>query len=116
MNTLHKRYALFLVGCIGTRTLLAYTAKTVSTPNLQIMGWLAILPVIGFTYYFVSGTRQTGVEVFGERIWWNNLRPLHALLYSVFAYMAIMGMRGAWKILALDVVIGLIAFIWKHFA
>ena len=115
MDNLHKRYLLFLFGCIGTRTLLAYFAKIAPITILQIMGWIALLPAFGFLYFFFTGTRKTGPEVFGEKIWWNQLRPFHALMYFIFAYMAIHGMRSAWKALAIDVIIGLLAFIWKHF-
>ena len=29
--------------------------------------------------------RKTGKEVFGSKIWWNDLRPVHASLYILFA-------------------------------
>jgi hypothetical protein len=115
MNTIQKRVALFLVGCIGARTLLAYTAKVASSRWLRVMGYLALIPAVGFVYLFLSGTRKTGPEVFGDKIWWNPMRPIHGLLYFLFAYNAINGNRGAWRFLALDVVIGLISFLWFHY-
>ena len=27
--------------------------------------------------------RKTGLEVFGDKIWWNNLRPIHGILYGL---------------------------------
>ena len=115
MNNLQKRFLLFLIGCIGTRSLLAYIAKNVSTQLLMYMGYLALLPAIGFIYLFFSGSRQTGAEVFGDKIWWNNLRPLHGALYFLFAYNAIIGNKNAWVYLLIDVVIGLISFLTFHF-
>lgn len=109
MNALQKRTLIFLIFCIGTRTLFAYLAKTY-TQYLPYMGALAILPAIGFLYYFFSGTRQTGPEVFGDKIWWNNLRPLHAIIYLLFAISALCKKPYAWMFLSLDVVIGLSAF------
>jgi hypothetical protein len=115
MNTIQKRFLLFLIGCIGTRSLFVYLAKNASTQILIYMGYLALLPAIGFLYIYFSGARKTGAEVFGENIWWNNLRPLHSALYFIFAYNAINGNRMAWIYLAIDVIIGLISFLSHHF-
>ena len=71
---------LFLVGCMGARLLITYLAKVANQKWLRVMGYIAILPSIGFMYLFLSGTRnKTGS--FGEKIWWNNLRPVHALVF-----------------------------------
>ena len=64
---------------------------------------------------FASGNRKTGPEVFGGKIWWNNLRPIHSLLYFLFAYNAINGNRNAWQFLLADVIIGLISFLAFHY-
>jgi hypothetical protein len=114
LDNLKKRFALFLFGCIGTRALLAYIAKIVSIDNLPYLGYIAILPVIGFIYIYITGARKTGAEVFGEKIWWNDLRPLHALLYGLFAYHAILKHEYAWMFLVADVSIGLISFMIYH--
>jgi len=115
MNTVQKRFLLFLVGCIGTRSLFVYLAKNASKQILMYMGYLALLPAVGFLYIYFTGARKTGAEVFGEKIWWNNLRPLHSLLYFIFAYNAIIGNSMAWIYLLVDVVIGLISFLTFHF-
>ena len=115
MNTIQKRFLLFLVGCIGTRSLFVYLAKNASETILMYIGYLALLPAIGFIYIYISGARKTGAEVFGEKIWWNNLRPIHSLLYFTFAYNAINGNKMAWIYLLIDVSIGLISFLSHHF-
>lgn len=109
MDTLTKRTLLFLIFCIGTRILFAYIAKTY-TNYLPLMGILALLPAIGFFYLFLSGKRKTGGEVFGDKIWWNDLRPAHGTLYLLFAISALMKKSYAWIFLAIDVVLGLSAF------
>ena len=114
MNTIQKRFALFLIGCIGLRSFLVYIAKTVDLKYLQVLGYLAIIPAIGFSYIFLTGSRKTGAEVFGDKIWWNNLRPIHAILYTLFAYNAINKNRKAWIYLLIDVIIGLISFLVYH--
>lgn len=114
MNTLQKRFTLFLIGCIGTRLGLVYTAKNIDIIMLKYMGFLLLMPAIGFLYIYLFGLRKTGPEVFGNKIWWNNLRPVHALLYLLFSYNAINGNRNAWLYLFIDVMIGLFSFLYYH--
>ena len=115
MNTIQKRFLLFLFGCIGTRSLFVYLAKNASKTYLRYMGYLAILLAIGFFYLFLTGSRKTGPEVFGDKIWWNNLRPIHGLMYALFAYHAINGNDYAWVYLLIDVIIGLASFLIFHY-
>ena len=115
MNTIQKRFLLFLIGCIGTRSLFVYLAKIANRTYLQYMGYVSILPAIGFFYLFVTGLRTTGSEVFGDKIWWTNLRPIHGLMYLLFGYNAIRGNPLAWIYLLLDVIIGLVSFFFFHY-
>ena len=115
MNTIQKRFLLFLIGCIGIRSLFVYLAKNANTNYLPYMGYLALLPAMGFIYLFLTGSRKTGAEVFGDKIWWNDLRPVHGLLYFLFAYNAINKNNGAWVYLLVDVIIGLTSFLWFHY-
>ena len=116
MNHLQQRILLFLIGCIGVRSLFVIIAKYINTKYLKYLGYLALLPAIGFIYIYLTGTRKTGVEVFGEKIWWNNLRPIHSILYFLFAYNAIIGNKQSWIYLLVDVLIGLISFVIHHYA
>jgi len=115
MNAMQKRFLLFLVGCIGTRSLLVYLAKNANSAYLMYMGYLALLPAISFFYIFLTDSRKTGAEVFGDKIWWNNLRPIHGLLYFLFAYNAIVGNQFAWIYLLIDVIVGLVSFLGFHY-
>ena len=89
MNTIQKRFLLFLIGCIGLRSLFVVIAKNIDIKFLPYLGYLALLPAIGFIYIYVTDSRKTGAETFGEKIWWNDLRPVHALMYGLFAFNAI---------------------------
>ena len=102
---------LFLIGCIGTRLLFVYVAKNSSVQVLKYLGYLALLPAIGFMYIFLTGSRKTGKGVFGEKIWWSNMRPLHSLIYFIFAYNAIQGNKQSWVYLMADVTIGFVAWL-----
>jgi uncharacterized membrane protein (GlpM family) len=104
---------LFLFACIGARLLIAFIAKQVNRKWLRIMGFLALIPAYGFMSLFISGTRNH-LGAFGEKIWWNPLRPVHAILYTLFAYFAITGNRKAWIYLFVDACIGLVSFLWVH--
>jgi hypothetical protein len=115
MNDIQKRFLLFLIGCIGTRAFFVYVAKNIGLRFLPLLGYLALLPMIGFIYIYLTGSRQTGAEVFGAKIWWNNLRPVHALLYGLFAYYAIQRATFAWKFLLADVIVGFCTFIIYHY-
>ncbi len=115
MNNIQKRFLLFLIGCIGTRLLLVYIAKNINITLLKYMGYLLLIPALGFFYIYLTNSRKTGAEVFGSKIWWNHLRPVHGLFYLLFAYNAIHGNKNAWIYLFIDVIFGLSAFLIYHF-
>ena len=115
MNNLQKRFMMFLIGCIGIRCLFVIIAKNINTKYLKYLGYAALLPAIGFIYIYLTGSRKTGAEVFGEKIWWNDLRPIHGLLYALFGYNAILGNPNAYLYLLVDVLIGLTSFLAFHY-
>ena len=108
-----KRMVLFLVGCMGARLALVWLAYA-HPLYLPYMGALALIPAIGFFTIYFGKLRKTGAEVFGERIWWNDLRPVHGFLYALFAILALQRNTKAWIVLLVDVAIGLTAFIMHH--
>ena len=115
MNTLQKRFLMFLIGCIGVRSLFVIIAKNINTTYLKYLGYLALLPAIGFMYIFLTDSRKTGAETFGDKIWWNNARPIHSSLSFLFAYNAITGNKQSWIDLLIDVLLGLTLFLLHHY-
>ncbi len=116
MDKTTQIYLLFLIGCIGTRSLFVYLAKNASKQILQYMGYIALVISIGFFTIYFTGSRKTGLGAFGEKIWWTNLRPIHGSLYLLFAYNAIKGNSSiAWIFLLIDVIIALVSFLNQHF-
>ena len=115
MNNIQKRFLLFLIGCIGLRTLLVKFVKDIDAKWLPYLGAISICISIGFIYVYISGSRTTGSEVFGDKIWWNSLRPFHAMMYLLFGINAIAMHNNAWWFLAVDVCVGLIAFLYYHY-
>ena len=114
MTNLHKRFLLFLLLCIPTRFMMAYAAKQASSKTLNLMGWIALLPACGFMYIYLTNSRKTGGETFGEQIWWNSLRPIHSLFYFAFAFLALKDVKFAYKALVLDLILGFVSFTTKH--
>ena len=115
MNDLQKRWVMFLLGCIPTRFLLAYILSKLSQTHLKIAGTVLLLPAFGFLYIYITGLRKTGAETLGAPIWWNHLRPVHALLYLVSAIMALQGNKRAYMPIVIDTLFGLVAFTSHHF-
>ncbi len=114
MNQLQKRMIMFLFGCIIVRSLFVLIAKYINPTYLPILGVLALIPATGFIVIYLFNLRKRGNETFGQKIWWNNLRPVHASLYILFALLAFKKNKYSWIPLLLDVIIGLGAFINHH--
>jgi hypothetical protein len=114
MKPIQYRFLLFLFGCIGTRILLMYIAKTISLNYLPYLGLITLTIGIGFLFIYFTGIRKTGAEVFGDKIWWNSLRPIHGALYILFSINALQKQQKGWIFLLIDVIIGLIAFLFHH--
>lgn len=112
---LQFRFWAFLIGCIGSRTLFTLLARWLgSSLYLPVLGGIAIVPVIGWLYILFIEPRDTGIEVLGDPIWWNTLRPVHTLLWGFFAYLALTKNRHAWIVLGVDTLVGLGAFLIHH--
>ena len=115
MNNIQKRFILFLGACIPSRLLFAYFAKNGSIIIKKILALTALVIATGFLFIYISGIRKTGIETGGEIIWWNDLRPLHALLYYSYSISNYYNYKDAWKLLLLDTVMGLSSFIIFHY-
>lgn len=108
------RFFLFLVFCIGSRLTFTAVSALASGWFLSLLGIMALIPVIGWFYIIFIGKRDTGIEVFGDKIWWKNLRPIHMLLWLFFAFLAIQQNHLAWLVLLVDTLFGLSAFLVYH--
>ena len=115
VNPMQKRFLLFLGGCIPSRLLFAYIAKTGSLIVKKILAIVAFFIASGFLFIYVSDIRKTGLETGGEPIWWNQLRPLHSIFYYFFALMVFfINANDAWTVIAFDTLIGFVSFIVYH--
>ena len=105
----------FLTICIPLRILFVYLAKNKKEYSTQ-MALVATAIAIGFWSIYLFKLRETGLEVNGEKIWWDRLRPFHGTLYGLFAYYTFSGNNMAYKFLGADVVLGLTAHLIHYYS
>lgn len=99
---------------MGSRFMFTFLTAVSYGWLLQLFGFVALIVVLGwFTIIFIY-PRDRGFEVFGDEIWWKNLRPVHLILWSFFAYLAIQKNRFAWVVLLIDTLFGLTSFLAFH--
>lgn len=108
----NKKIVLFVFGCLLVRLSFVLIAKNINKKMLPLLGKIAIILAIGFLVLYLGDLRQKGA--LNQKAWWNNLRPLHSILYFTFAYLALNKNDKAYIPLLLDVIIGLIAFVHNN--
>ena len=96
------------------RAALAFLAYKLPDDYLFWLGILALMIATGFLVLFLFQLRPTGREVNYERIWWDQLRPVHAMLYFGFGILALQHNRSAYLFLVADWILGLVAFTGFH--
>ena len=109
-----KLFLLFIFVCMGIRLSMAYLAKRISGKYLQLMGYIMTVPSFGFAYIYVTGSRNKGR--FDQKAWWNDLRPIHSVLYGLFAWNAINKRSYSWIFLFADAIFGLISFLTHYYS
>jgi len=100
--------------CILTRISIVIISKYIDNKYLPVLGYIHLCIGIGFLFIWITGIRQTGLEVGGDRIWWDSLRPVHAITNLMFAYNAINKSPISWYFLLIDIFIGLFGFLVYH--
>ena len=109
-----KRQLLFLIGCIGTRSLL--TLASTNTQLLPYIGSITLVMSLSFLYIYTFGSKKADsqLEWFKDndtKIWWNKLRLVHGLTYLLFTVLALGQKDYAWIVLAIDTIFGLVVWI-----
>jgi len=103
----------FLFGCIFSRLYMVYIAKIINIKYLPYYGIITLIISIMFLKNYLYNFPKTGF--FGNKVWWNNNRLIHSLLYFIFSIMAFYKNKYSWTILLFDTLYGLISFIFKYF-
>jgi len=117
----YKRFFLFIIGCMSMRLLISYLAFKLPGIWRDILAVILGIMGIGFLTIYFGGYRKTGLETGGNKIWWNNLRPLHGILYLISSGLLLFKGKALIKtipnnhlasyIILTDTLIGLIAWI-----
>ena len=105
INNKNRIYIFFII-CIGIRLLISIVAKHINISYLPNLAVIALIISIGFMVIYMTGIRKTGYEA-GGKIWWNHLRPVHAMLYFIFAMLAFKKDKNAWIALFIDALLGI---------
>ena len=103
----------FLFGCMFARLLMVYIAKIININYLPYYGVITFIISVMFLKNYINNSNfETGF--FGNRVWWNNNRLIHSLLYFIFSIMAFYKNKKAWIVLLIDALFGLLTFIFKY--
>ena len=115
MNASQKR-VMYLSICIFVRLTLALLVFRLIPNNKTsvryVLALFAVVAAAGFAAEFVFQTRSE--SVLGATIWWNSLRPVHALLYCMCAMLALGNHESAFVPLLADACVGLAAFLVQY--
>lgn len=107
MNQIVYKY---LFGCFLLRLTISILIKYVDIYYLKYIGYLSLIPAIGFIIIFITGIRNDGKGAFDNKIWWNYTRPIHSILLFCFSYFAIRKNKNSYLFLLADTILGLLFF------
>jgi len=115
-NNLLKRSFVFLIFCIGSRSLLTYVAYT--KKYVEILSLITLL--IGISFIKLALGPKTDADkqlewLGDESIWWHGLRLFHGILYILFALTYVYDYEYAWLFLLIDVCVGFIVWVLHSF-
>lgn len=100
---------LYYIICILLRLFIAYLAYlTYKNKSRFALVFFFIAASLGFTYFYLTKQRQKGA--FGQKIWWDFLRPIHAFLFMLSAILLSLKVKKTYIILLIDVIIGPFTF------
>ena len=116
MTLSNNQYLFFLI-CVPTRLFIAYLTAFLDPQYLPILGtffglialsWLYLFAFVGQSCKFATDKNTcSDTSPFGQEVWWNNQRPVHAALYICAAVLCFKGNKYAWVPILVDAVFGL---------
>lgn len=109
------KLTLFFIICIILRILIAYfTLYSLNNETLRLITSLILLCIsVGFLYQYLTKYRINGA--FGQKIWWDYMRPFHVMMYMYASYLTFNNNKYVFFVLLLDVFIGTLSFINNHY-
>ena len=101
-----QRQFLFIGVCIPFRLLMIYAY--INTKYKPLIKFIYLVMALLFIYKFINfSTKERGG--FGNKVWWNNLRLVHGLMYTAFI------LTEDTRLLLLNVILGVLGFLNNYF-
>jgi hypothetical protein len=117
LYTMIPKLSLIYIFCLMVRTGLIYLAylsvKESNAIYRLIFSLIYLTFSVGFLYQFVFKPRQKGA--FDQYIWWDYLRPVHAVIYLYVSYLIYEKNMAFIPLLVADNIIGLIGHVFYHY-
>ena len=115
MTDVNKRMALFFFICVPVRLLLAYMIYHAKPKYLKYIGYVTtVIAGLFILSYINFNPVKVNKGAFGGKIWWNDMRAIHGCIYLLFSLFAIKKYINSWKILIVDVIVGITAFLFQY--
>jgi hypothetical protein len=108
-----QRILYFLFGCITVRTIIAILPIYLPYEWLYYLGIIILAIGTTFLCLYFNNLRLQAPEG-GGITWWANFRLLHGALYLAAAHYLLKNQRIAWIPLTMDVILGLLLFLFNH--
>jgi len=101
-----KKISYYFAICIFTRLLLTYSVyKNYNNKFRYFLILFYLIAGSGLLYQFIKNDRVIGA--FGEKVWWQNYRIVHTIIFFIVCYLLYIKNKNAWKLLLLDTLISL---------
>lgn len=113
MLSKQQRILYFLLGCIGVRSILAVSPIYIPENMLPILGIITITIGTSFLFLYFTNGRMNAPEG-GGVTWWAKYRLIHGLLYVTASIYLFQKQRTAWIPLTIDLLLGLVVFLFKY--
>ena len=107
MKDIQKRFILFLFFCIPLRLFITYLIY--KREHVDLLKFILLFIGLGFVRNYALDLRKNGF--FGGEIWWNNLRPLHAVNYLLATYMLHKNIKRPEYVILFDTIVGFLKFL-----
>ena len=108
MSQKYKIIFLYLIFCIGTRLFITYKIKYHNPKYKQYYSIFLLLISLGFIMQYTLKFRKKAL--LGNEIWWDSIRPIHALLYFIGTILVYTENKNAYIPILIDTIIGLFFF------
>lgn len=113
MLSKQQRILYFLLGCIGVRSILAVSPIYIPENMLPILGIITITIGTSFLFLYFTNGRMNAPEG-GGVTWWAKYRLIHGLLYVTASTYLFQKQRTSWIPLTIDLLLGLVVFLFKY--